>query len=503
MRRIDLRGRTLLPGFQDAHVHPSMASVDLLRCTLHDLPPTLDAYLSAIRAYADANPEREWITGSGWYMQAFPGGTPLATELDRAVPDRPAYFDNRDGHGAWANSLALARARITATTLDPPHGRIERDADGNPSGTLHESAADLVNRLIPEPTPEERVQGLGLAQAYLHRFGITAWQDAWVTEPELDAYVTFAGRGLLTARAIACHWWERGEGPEQIASIVERRRRADGIRRLRATTVKVMQDGVAENFTAGMLHPYRDAGGRQTDNAGMSFVEPQALKQHVTELDRLGFQVHFHALGDRAVRESLDAIEAARRGNGPADHRHHLAHLQLVDPADYARFKELDATATIQPFWACSDQQMADLTIPFLPADRAGLQYPFASLRDAGARLAGGSDWTVSTPNVLAQVEVAVTRRPADRRHAEPFIPRQSLDLEEALAAFTHGSAYVNHLDRETGTIEPGKLADLVVLDHDLDHLGDTAIGDVGVLLTLIEGDSVFEAPGLDERARA
>ena len=217
-RRISLAGRTLVPGFQDAHVHPSMAAIELLRCPLHDLPPILDAYLDAIRAYANENPERDWIEGAGWYMQAFPGGTPLASDLDRVVPDRPACFDNRDGHGAWVNSQALARAGITATTPDPPHGRIERDRDGNPTGTLHESAVDLVKRLIPEPTPEERVEGLGLAQAYLHRFGITAWQDAWVTEPELDAYVTFAERGLLTARAIACHWWERDQGAEQIES---------------------------------------------------------------------------------------------------------------------------------------------------------------------------------------------------------------------------------------------------------------------------------------------
>jgi predicted amidohydrolase YtcJ len=497
-RHVDLAGRTLLPGFQDAHVHPSMAAIELLRCPLHDLPPTLDAYLEAIRIYANANPDLAWIEGAGWYMQAFPGGTPRASDLDRVVPDRPACFDNRDGHGAWVNSAALARAGITAGTPDPPHGRIERDADGNPSGTLQESAVDLVKRLIPSPTPEERIRGLGLAQAYLHRYGITAWQDAWVTAPELDAYVTFAEQGSLTARAIACHWWERDRGAEQIESIIERRRRADGIGRLRASTVKVMQDGVAENFTAAMLHPYRDVSGQNTANSGMSFVEPDALARHVTELDRLGFQVHFHALGDRAVRESLDAIAAARSANGATHRRHHLAHLQLVDPADYPRFAMLDATATIQPLWACSDQQMAELTIPYLPTDRVNLQYPFASLRDAGARLAGGSDWTVSTPNVLAEVEVAVTRRPIDARTAAPFIPAQSLGLEETLAAFTRRSAYVNHLDTETGTIEAGKLADLVVLDHDLDALGAMPIGDVGVLLTLVEGDSVFEAPGLD-----
>jgi hypothetical protein len=230
----------------------------------------------------------------------------------------------------------------------------------------------------------------------------------------------------------------------------------------------------------------------------MSFVEPAALERCVTELDRLGFQVHFHALGDRAVRESLDAVEAARRANGASDNRHHLAHLQLVDPADLPRFAALGASATIQPLWACADQQMTELTLPFLAPDRAALQYPFRSLRDAGAQLAGGSDWTVSTPNVLAEAEVAVTRRDPEHRDGEPFLPDQALSLEETLRAFTAGSAWVNHLDRETGSIETGKLADLVVLDRDLDRLEGTPPSGVGVLLTLVEGAPVFETNGLD-----
>lgn len=501
-RRIDLRGRTLLPGFQDAHAHPSWGGMSLLRCSLHEVSATIPDYLNAIRAYADAHPDAEWIEGDGWYLSAFPGGTSTAADLDRVVPDRPAYFDNRDGHGAWVNSRALAIAGITRDTPDPTYGRIERDADGNPTGTLHESASNLVNRLLPAPTPDERIKGLRLAQAYLHGYGITAWQDAWVTEPELDAYITFAERGLLTARAIACNWWDREQGVEQIESIVARRERSR-VGRLSGGTVKIMQDGVAENFTAAMLHPYLGPGGAPTTNRGMSFVEPELLKVAVTELDALGFQVHFHALGDRAVRESLDAIQAALATNGRTNGRHHLAHLQVVDPMDWPRFRQLNATANIQPYWACSDAQMTELTLPFLPADRAALQYPFRSLLAAGARLAGGSDWTVSTPNVMAEVEVAVTRVGDDDRGAEPFIPTEALTLEEVLAAFTRGSAYVNHLDDVTGTIEVGKLADLVVLDRDLDEVGGNEIGDVTVLLTLIEGEPVFEHAALEQHVAA
>jgi predicted amidohydrolase YtcJ len=494
-RRIELAGRTLLPGFQDAHVHPSMAGVGLLRCPLHELPRTLNAYLEAIATYAAAHRDAEWVLGDGWYMEAFPGGTPSRRDLDRVVPDRPAFFVNRDAHGAWVNTRALEIAGLTADSPDPPDGRIEREPDGTPGGTLHEGAMERFREIVPEPTIDEIVEGLELAQAYLLRLGITAWQDAWVEPDELEAYRVFAERGRLVGRATACHWWQREAGSEQIESIVERRSRADGLGRLRANTVKIMLDGVAENYTAAMLEPYRGADGTATPNRGISFVEPGALKRHVTELDSLGFQVHFHALGDRAVREGLDAVEAALDANGPSDRRHHLAHLQLVDPADVARFAPLGAVANIQPFWACNDRQMTDLTLPFLPPDRATLQYPFRSLLAAGATIAGGSDWTVSTPNVLMEVETAVNRVSPEDRSAAPFLPEQALDPLDALAAFTRGSAYVNHLDDVTGSIEVGKLADLVALDRDILAPDAGPLGDARVVLTLVEGDVVHEDP--------
>jgi predicted amidohydrolase YtcJ len=496
-RRVELRGRTVLPGFQDAHIHVAIAAAGFAGCRLHDLPATAEAYLDAIAAHAARRPEAPWVLGDGWYLAAFPGGAPTAAQLDRIVPDRPAFFVNRDIHAAWVNTRALAVAGITARTPDPPHGRIERGPDGAPSGTLHESAVDLVRPLTPAPSQEERVQGLLEAQAYLHRLGITAWQDAWVTPVDLAAYRAFAECGQLTGRVTACQWWDRERGGEQIDELVEGRR-VSTIGRLQAGTVKIMQDGVAENQTAAMLWPYREADGRPTANAGQSFIEPAALQRHVQDLDALGFQVHFHAIGDRAVREALDALEAARRVNGATDHRHHLAHLQVVDPADRPRFRALGATATIQPYWACHDPQMDVLTWPFLPLERAALQYPFHSLRAAGARLAGGSDWTVSTPDVLAEVEVAVTRVSPEHRDQPPFLPAESLTLTEALAAFTSGSAYVNHLDDLTGTLEVGKMADLVVLDRDLFGPDAGPSGDARVLLTLSEGRVVFEDPGLE-----
>ncbi|HEX5240341.1 MAG TPA: amidohydrolase family protein, partial [Candidatus Limnocylindrales bacterium] len=266
-RRIDLGGRTLMPSFQDGHVHPSMAGIGLLRCPLHELDTREDAYLDAIARYATSHPDAAWVLGDGWYMEAFPGGTPTRQSLDRVVRDRPAFFVNRDGHGAWVNTRALEVFGFTRDTPDPPHGRIEREADGTPSGTIHEGAMELAKGFLPETTVDEMVEGLKLAQAYLHRLGITAWQDAWVTPLELEAYRRLAASGGLTARATANHWWERERGLEQIESILERRAMigaagGTGDRgehgRLRASTVQIMLDGVAENYTAAMLAPYLD-----------------------------------------------------------------------------------------------------------------------------------------------------------------------------------------------------------------------------------------------------
>ena len=491
-RVVDLAGRTLLPGFQDAHVHPVMA-VGQLQCPLYEVAATPEAHVEAIATYAAAHPDLDWIQGEGWYMAAFPGGTPRREDLDRAVPDRPAFFVNRDGHGAWVNSRALALAGIDRDTPDPADGRIERDPDGTPSGTLHEGALKHVERLIAPPTQEDVLLGLANAQAYLHSLGITAWQDASVSPSDLAAYRTFVERGLLTGRAIAAQHWSDERGVEQVDEMIEARR-ISAMGRLRATSVKIFLDGVIENYTAAMLDPYLDRAGRPTTNRGHSNVDPEALKGYVTRLDAEGFQVHFHALGDRAVREGLDAIEAARAANGPTDGRHHLAHLQAVDLADIPRFRELGAIATIQALWACLEPQMTLLTIPFLGPERAARQYPFRSLQRAGARLAGGSDWAVSTPNVLEQAEVAVTRVAHGAVDRTPLGPTEALKLMDVLAAFTTGSAYANHLDDETGTVEVGKLADLTVLDRDIEAEEPGRVGDAKVLLTLVEGIAVHDA---------
>jgi predicted amidohydrolase YtcJ len=498
---IELRGRPLLPGFQDAHVHPVFAGLTMLRCDLDGAVDADDA-LRRIRGYAAANPDREWIDGSGWRMEWFAGGTPSRALLDGVTGGRPAYLTNRDGHGAWVNSAALDRAGVTADTPDPADGRIEREPGGEPQGTLHEGAALLVGRLVPGPSPAEQLRGLVLAQQHLHALGITAWQDAIVGDylgyPDpLSSYLTAARDGTLTARVEGALWWDRRRGGEQLDDLLDRRE-AGQAGRFRAGTVKIMQDGVVENFTAGMIDPYLDGCGCQTGNSGLSHVDSADLAEQVTRLDAAGFGVHVHAIGDRAVREALDSFAAARASNVVSPGRHHIAHIQVVHPDDIPRFAEYSVTANMQALWAAHEPQMDDLTIPFLGPDRAAHQYPFGDLLRSGARLAAGSDWAVSSANPLWGIHVAVNRTlpPGEGKPgAGPLLPGQALSLAEAMAAYTAGSAYVNNLD-ETGAIAPGYLADLVVLDRDPFAGPPAEIAGATVALTFVEGTQVYAAEG-------
>ncbi|BAJ31845.1 MULTISPECIES: amidohydrolase [Kitasatospora] len=494
---VDLRGRLLVAGFQDAHVHAVYGGVEMASCDLTGTVTVAD-YLARIAEYAAAHPEKEWITGGGWSMESFDGGLPTRQLLDSVVPDRPVLLSNRDHHGAWANTRALELAGLTRDTPDPADGRIEREPDGTPSGVLQEGAIGLVGRHAPDPTAADRKAGLLSAQAMLHSLGITAWQDALLGEfggnPDpSDTYLEAAQDGTLTARVVGALWWDRERGAEQIPELVARRATyTHG--RFRASSIKIMQDGIAENFTAALTAPYLDGCGCATGNSGLSFVDPVALREHVTALDALDFQVHFHALGDRAVREALDAIEAAVAANGRRGNRHHLAHLQVVHPDDLARFAALGAIANIQPLWAAHEPQMDELTIPFLGPERAGWQYPFGGLQRTGATLAAGSDWPVSSPVPIDGIHVAVNRRePGAGPDVPVFLPEQRLDLAAALAAYTAGTAHLNRLD-DTGVLRAGNLADLVVLDRDPFAAPAEEIADTRVLRTYVGGRAVHVA---------
>ncbi len=490
---IDLAGRLLIPGFQDAHVHPIPAATEWMQCDLTGAG-TMHATVEAVRAYADTHPERDWIVGGGWSMEAFAGGKPTRDLLDAVVPDRPVYLLNRDHHGAWVNSRALAVAGIDRDTADPAGGHIDRDVSGEPSGTLQEGAMELVGRLAPPTTAADRLAALLRAQQHLHSLGITAWQDALVGDylgsgDISDAYAAASRDGSLTARVVGALWWDRDRGAEQIDELMHRRETLTH-GRFRAHSIKLMLDGVAETGTAALLEPYLDRCGCATANRGTSFLEAADLHKYVTKLDELGFQCHFHALGDRAVRDALDAVAAARQANGRTDTRPHLAHVQVVHPDDIPRFAELGAAANIQPLWAAHEPQMDELTIPFLGEQRSRWQYPFGSLLRSGATIAAGSDWPVSSANPLEGIHVAVNRV-AHRAGTPVFIPGERLTLATAFSAYTAGSAWVNHLD-DTGRIDIGMLADLTVLDRDpFDEPADE-IAATTVDMTFVGGERVY-----------
>ncbi len=506
---VDLAGGMLHSGFVDAHIHPIQGGLERLGCDLSAGSSAQD-YARLIVSYAQLNPprgcdaSRAWITGGGWAMSAFAGGTPSAAELDAIEPIRPVFLYNRDHHGAWANSAALALAGITAETPDPADGRIERLPDGSPQGTLHEGAASLVAAVAPAATPDDEYAALLEAQRYAHSFGITAWQDAIVGDyfgasDTALVYRRALAEGRLTVDVVGALWWDRNRGVEQVPELVARREahaaELGPASRFRLSAVKIMADGVVENGTASLLEPYLVPEGATASEhpTGIAFVGGQALTDAIVALDAAGFNAHVHVIGDRAVRDALDAFEAASAANdwasrAPSDtRRHHLAHLQFVHPDDVARFAALGVTANMQAVWACNEPQMRDLTVPLVGPERAATQYPFASIlragrdadeaaaaTDARPRLCAGSDWPVSSPDPWQAIHVAVNRTlPADdpEHDPEPLLAHEALSLAEALDAYTAGSAFINGRGpgdaQFTGVIEVGAVADLAATDRD------------------------------------
>jgi len=486
---VDLRGRMVLPGMQDAHVHPIETGLEAAILNLGELV-SIDAYKEAIADYAGAHPELPWIVGTGWTYSVFGAGvTPNREILDALVPDRPVYIASYDDHAGWVNSAALQLAGITKDTPDPPGGQIVRDAtSGEPNGTLQEEARALVKKLLPVITFEEKIEALRYAQRQLNAWGITAIQDAGVDgEEELRVYKTLEDAGELKLRVVAAMRWYPERGLEQIDELVSLR---DQYRSalLDAGTAKIWQDGILDNFTGVMLEPYLSPG----YGTGTPLIDPEFLKTVVTRLDAAGFQAHIHAIGDAAVRQSLDAVAASIEENGRLGHRHHIAHLQLIDPADIPRFAELDVIANFQPLWARADEYVLGINLPTLGPERMRWMYPIKSVLDAGGMIVFGSDWSVTTANPFPQIETAITRREAEAEPTPEFTPEQRIDLPSAIAAFTINAAFVNRHEFDTGSIEIGKLADLIVIDQNLFEISPEDMSETRVLLTLLAGKPVF-----------
>ncbi len=485
-RVVDLRGKMLMPSFQDAHIHPMGAGKEALTVDLNGLDSE-ESYVAAVKAYADANPDEPWILGGGWSMAVFgPGARASKKILDVVVPDRPVYLTSQDGHTGWANSAALKAAGIDEDTQDPVSGIVDRDTEtGEIIGSLQEGAMALLTTHIPPSSPEFDQKSMKYSIDLLNSWGITAINDAIVLQPELNAYRALDQRDELSMHVVGSLWWERTLGLDQIEELA-RLRDEYSTGNVRASAVKIMQDGVMENYTAAMSEPYYVDG----NPTGIPMLEPDHLKEVVTALDAEGFQVHFHAIGDAAISQSLDAVAAAIDANGNAHRRHHISHLQAIHPHDLPRFRELDVIANFQPLWAYADSYITDLTIPFIGEERANWLYTIRSVINAGGMIAFGSDWSVSTANPFPQIETAVTRTDADG-DGETLMPNETIDLATALAAFTINSAYVNGLDKTSGSIEVGKLADLIVLDRNLFDIPAKQISETKVMLTMFGGRPV------------
>ncbi len=491
-RMIDLGGRPVLPGFHDTHLHPR-GGISLAECPLDDLEAAA-AILDSVRRCATSQPQRPWIRGRGWQLPVFPGANPRREWLDSVVPDRPVVLTAADGHSLWVNSRALEVAGVTRATPDPPNGRIERDASGQPSGTLRESAMDLVTRHLPPRSLAEIRDGLARGLALANRTGLTTLHDASTDPDLLGGYAALDSTDRLTARVLAAITVDPRAGMAQVDSLRAWRGRFAGRRLFRPHAAKLFVDGVIEARTAALLAPYADG-----SRAEANFMAG-ALDSMVTALDAAGFQIHAHAIGDGAVRLVLDALDAARRRNGPRDARPILAHLQLVHPDDLPRFAAGGVVPSVQALWAWADRYIIELTVPVLESARAGRLYPIGALVRAGAPLAAGSDWPVSSVNPFEAIQVALTRRaPRDSAAGPAWLPDERVDLATMLRAYTTGGAWAAGDEATNGTLEVGKAADLIVLDRDPHRIPVRLLHRIQVLLTVVDGRTVWRDPGLPE----
>lgn len=497
-RTITATGKLITPGFVDAHVHTTFGGQESLACDLSGAEG-LDASLETIRTYVDttagsagalAGAGRGWVTGGGWSMADFPGGVPRAAILDQITADRPIILLSADHHSAWVNSKAMEIVGLDANTPTPHGGVIEKDEDGAPIGCLHESAIDIVSAHVPPASDEDIRAGLLAGQTYLHAFGVTAWMDAIVGDysghrSPFDAYVAAVDAGDLAAEVVGSLWWPRdvADIDVQVAKLIERRRTEGDFR---TTSVKFMLDGIIESRTAAMSSEYSCACG----GFGTSYFTREHLHRAVAALDAAGFDIHCHAIGDAAVKAALDAFESLDATR--TDRRHHIAHVQVVDPADIPRFSSLGVTANLQALWACHDPAMIDLNLPFLADERATWLYPFRSFTAAGTHLAMGSDWPVSTPNPWEAIHVAVNRSHPDAQDLAPLLPEQALDLTTALRAYTSGSA---HLLRSTtnGRLGTGMLANLALASVNPFDIDPGELVDVSNELTIANGRIVHD----------
>jgi predicted amidohydrolase YtcJ len=478
-RVIDAKGEMVTPGFIDSHVHFIMGGYRLSSVQLRDARTPAE-FIARIKAYAATVPAGAWITGGDWDHQNWGGDLPRRDWIDSVTPNNPVWVSRLDGHMALANSRALAAAGVTSQTTDVEGGTIVRDASGHPTGIMKDNAENIVDRVEPAPPPELDDRALGAAMRYVAERGVTSVVNMG-TFSDLAAFERAHHAGRLITRIYAVtpiRQWERLR--DTIAA------RGKGDAWLRIGGIKGFVDGSLGSHTAAMFAPFADS----PKDSGLLVETPEDLYRWTHDADRAGLQVIVHAIGDRAINTQLNIFERVEKENGPRDRRFRVEHAQHLLPADISRFATLGVIASMQPYHAIDDGRWAERVIGPV---RARTTYAFRSLIDSGARLAFGSDWFVAPPAPLEGIYAAVTRRTLDDRNPDGWVPAQKIGVEEALRAYTMNGAYASFDDKVKGSLERGKLADLVLIDRDLTRISPETIRDAHVVMTVVGGRVVFE----------
>jgi predicted amidohydrolase YtcJ len=481
-RRIDGQGKTLLPGLIDAHGHVFRLGFKTTEISLSGTKDLSEAQ-GIIRAYGQKNMQRKWLLGYGWNQVNWKlGRFPTAAELDAAVSDRPARLVRVDGHAAWLNTKALQAAGITRDTKDPAGGRIERDANGNPTGVLVDKAMALVNDVIPPYTDDDRRAALSAAIAHMNALGLTAVGDAGVTVTDDRIYREFADQGKLTTRIYAMI---RDTGDDFKALSAKGPVIGYGNDRYYLRAVKLYGDGALGSRGAALIDPYTD----DHAHSGLLFMSDAAMQAAVKTAIKAGYQVNVHAIGDKTNHQVLDAMEVAYKEVGGRELRNRIEHAQVVSMPDIPRFKKLDLIASMQPTHATSDMNMAE--------DRIGKErikgaYAWQTFLKQGTVIAGGSDFPVESANPFYGLHAAVTRTDHEGRPIKGWHPEEAMTLPQAFRAFTLDAAYAEHQEKTLGSLEAGKWADFVVVDRDLFKVPAGDIWKIQVLETWVAGERVY-----------
>ncbi|MBF0544069.1 MAG: amidohydrolase [Candidatus Riflebacteria bacterium] len=491
--KIDLNGAFLIPGFHDSHLHPVIGGIDLTECSLYNLDCS-EKYLEKLFEYSLEKPELSVIKGSGWIYGAFSNLGPRKEFLDKISFEKPIFLKAADGHSAWVNSRALDIAGINRHTADPVGGKIERDPEtGDPTGTLREwPAMNLVKDQFPSESREERALAVRAFQREAARCGITSIHDAQCKPKFMDVYSELENNGELTLRVNASFGVYQREGKEAL-NVVKARRDQCKHRLIRGNCAKLFIDGVIDGRTAFLSEPYNNSDNR---SRGICQWDWAPLKEMVFSLDREGFQLHFHAVGDAGISMAIDAIEHAIINNPDRERRHQIVHLDCLAEKDLFRMAKLGIVANVQPAWFCRDSNFEKDILTALGSERAFSLYRFRDLKNAGVKVACSSDWPFGGDSVslnpLVAIQTGITRQPPGKINCISYLPGQAASLAEMLEGFTEGSAFIDFQENITGSIFPGKKADLVALNRNPFLENPFEIAKIKVILTVFDGKILF-----------